>query len=491
MKRRAGFMMLLLGLMIVFSSGCQKGEKGLLADETVSSTVRAGVEAQTEATEAVPADEAVKAEIIRAAPVQFVEGYGIVRSEYPVYILDETAAAELTEGEAKAVLLSVVRQNRKLIACIEISDYSDMGEAEDTEKLSLLSERYRDDIWRTGDGLILTGTDIPEEGCRPQEAEYIADIRTYENEGYKRYLIEARFEIPAEVDFEKNSSGYGLQILDFERPMEFSMKRAPGYETLEALAKSEGAMDTHDGISVLAVTEPAEDGVLVSCYTFMEHDDRSVSLTYRPPLQDVEQPRLVFGKKHYQYKDNYHYWDRMGMYQLDGISPGSQAQRMLFDVPPNERQEQLTLVFPGVTFRSSEVLPEVTLAIPADSRELTEEVSCGAGTIRLVRIGKMQEPQKEQLGDKDGNAVKTLDRPAVYLEVRAGDAKKDMFLRGLICQRKLDKGGWENQRYDFAENGSLKGFRVFYDEGDTEITLKFSGASIYWEQPFIIPINCI
>lgn len=485
MKKRAGFMMLLLGLMIVFLSGCQKGGKVLLADETVSSTVRAGGESQTEAT----ADEVMKAEIIKAVPIQFVEGYGIVRSEYPVYILDETAVDALTEGEAKAVLLSVVRQNRKLIVCIEISDYSDMSEAEDTEKLSLLSERYRDDIWKIGDGLILTGTDIPEAGCRPQEAEYIADIRTYENEGYKRYLIEAMFEIPAEVDFEKNSSDYGLWILDFERPMEFSMKRAPGYETLEALEESEGAMDTHDGISVLAVTEPAEDGVLISCYTFMEHDDRSVSLTYRPPLQDVEHPRLVFGKKHYRDKDNYRHWDKIGMYQLDGISPGSQAQRMLFDVPPNERQEQLTLVFPGVTFRSSEELPEVTLAIPTDSRELAEEISCGAGTIRLVKIAKMQEPQKEQLRDKDGNAVKTLVRPAVYLEVRAGDAKKDMFLRGLICQRKLDKGGWENQRYDFMENGSLKGFCVFYDEGDTEITLKFSGASIYWEQPFIIPLQ--
>lgn len=493
MKQRVGFMILLLGLLPVFISGCQTAEKPLSEKETAQSPVLAGQESQKEEiTEAIQPGEVMEAELSEAAPLQFVKGYGIVRSEYPVYILDETADSEVTNGEAKAALLSVVRQGTKLIAGIEITDYSNSDKTEDIKTLSHLSERYRDDIWRTGDGLILTGPDIPEEGYRPLEAEYIADIRRYEKAGYKRYLMEAQFEIPAELDFEKNSSGYGLQLLDFENIMEFTMTRAPGYETLEALAAGEGAMDTHDGISVLATAAPAEDGILVDCYSFVEKDDRSVALVYIPPFQEVERPELTLGEKIYPAKENYRHWDKIGAYWLDGISAGSQNLRMLFDVPENEMRGQFTLTFPGVTFRSTEEMPTITLPIPEDSQELTEEITSGAGTVRLVKITKMQQLQAEQIRDQNGNVIRVVERPAVYLEVRAEDAEDGLALRGLICQRKLDKGGWENQRYDFDENGNLSGFRVFYDDGDTSITLKFSGAAIYWEQPFVLPLqNCM
>ena len=76
------------------------------------------------------------------------------------------------------------------------------------------------------------------------------------------------------------------------------------------------------------------------------------------------------------------------------------------------------------------------------------------------------------------------DRPAVYIDVAAVDEEKDLALRGLICQRKLRWSGWENERYDYDQEGNLNGFRIFYEEGDTEVTLKFHGAAFYWNQPY-------
>lgn len=50
-------------------------------------------------------------------------------------------------------------------------------------------------------------------------------------------------------------------------------------------------------------------------------------------------------------------------------------------------------------------------------------------------------------------------------------------------------GRWERERYDFDEKGVLSGFRIFYEEGDTEVTLKFQGAAFYWIQPYVMEIG--
>ena len=88
-----------------------------------------------------------------------------------------------------------------------------------------------------------------------------------------------------------------------------------------------------------------------------------------------------------------------------------------------------------------------------------------------------------EITDNHGNG-KVRERPAVYIDVAAVDEEKDLALRALICQRKLRWSGWENERYDYDEGGNLNGFRIFYEEGDTEVTLKFHGAAFYWNQPY-------
>ena len=101
--------------------------------------------------------------------------------------------------------------------------------------------------------------------------------------------------------------------------------------------------------------------------------------------------------------------------------------------------------------------------------------------------------QNEGSADSRGNGWaggdESKERPAVYIDVAAVHEEKELALRGLICQRKLKWSGWEHERYDFDENGSLSGFRIFYDEGDTEVMLKFHGAVFYWNQPYVLPLS--
>ena len=108
------------------------------------------------------------------------------------------------------------------------------------------------------------------------------------------------------------------------------------------------------------------------------------------------------------------------------------------------------------------------------------------GSVRILGITKMQELQAVQTTNAAGEP-KTVERPAVYIDVKAVHEDKNLILRGLLCERKRG-GGWERERYDFDGNGTLTGFRVFYEEGDTEVTLKFHGARFYWDQPFVMEI---
>ena len=83
-------------------------------------------------------------------------------------------------------------------------------------------------------------------------------------------MIEARFELPVAPDDGDKVSGYAIRLLDFEEPLEFTLKRVPEYETLEELAEQEhGSMDTHDDISIVSMGARVEEGILVSWYVYL------------------------------------------------------------------------------------------------------------------------------------------------------------------------------------------------------------------------------
>lgn len=502
MRKRtvSGFMTAVL--LSVLLSGCQKDVKQevALSEESVECDVRP-LESSVETETRIPEESSTQAEVAVSAPkLQFVKEYGIIQSEYPVDTLDTAAISELTQGKVTIRPVSIIQNNQNLLVSLIIDDYSDRERIEAGEEIpedgrffelsdgtNVSSERYREDIWRADEGLRLTGPDIPVDGYQPKEAVYVAYELFYKEYGYMRHFIDATFELPTDLDFETHPSGYSFLVLDFEHPLEFTMKRAAGYDTIEELAAGEqGGLGTHDGFSIVLTGEKYSAGIAMSGYMYSESGDRPASMTYGHSLQVATVPLLSNGEKEYPLKigDIGFQADELGAYRLPGINWDGRRARHLFDVPPEEQDGKFSVMVPGITFPTGEVSPEITLPIPEDSEELTEDIAFGEGTVRILKITRMKEPQKENMRDNQGTVTEVIERPAVYLDVEAVSEEKEVALKGLICKRKLDKGGWEHQRYDFNEDGNLSGFRVFYDEGDTEITLQFNSPAIYWKQEF-------
>lgn len=177
----------------------------------------------------------------------------------------------------------------------------------------------------------------------------------------------------------------------------------------------------------------------------------------------------------------------MGVYRLSDVKRYGRRFTCLFDVPKEEQSASFQTNIPGVTFLNHEESAPVTLPIPEDYEELNEDISWTDGSVRILGITRMTEPQTKEISDGQ-SGVKVRESPAVHIDVTAVHGDKELALKNLICQRKLRWTGWEHERYDFDETGNLSGFRIFYEEGDTEVTLKFHGAAFYWNQPYVMQL---
>lgn len=494
MRKAAAFVLASAGLLSVLLSGCQTGK------EPAGGMPEHGAE-QVMGTEQEPESETEKK--VPGLPYQFVRKYGIIQSKHPVYELDQVIEFEIPQKNMSVSLTSAICHNQELIVDIVLYDYSEAEKIpaggkppEDGMYYTLgdgamiSSERYQNELWTSGEGLFLTGTGIPEAGIKPQESEYASHVNYIETYGHRRYFMAARFELPSAPDHEAKLSGYGLRILDFEKPLEFAIKPAPEYGTLEELAAGErGSMDTHDGISVISMGEKVNEGILVTWYEWSEGGDKQISLTYKPPLQEMDLPTISSEGKQYHIKQSpaNAYWEEIGPYRLSDVQQYGMRYRCLFDVPRKEQDGDFQVNIPGITFLGQEETEPVTLAIPNDYEELNEDLLLKDGSVRILGITRMKEPQTLEIPDGQGG-TKVRESPAVYIDVAAVHEDKDLALKGLLCQRKLKWTGWERGRYDFDEKGSIGGFRIFYDEGDTEITLKFSHAAFYWNQPYVMEL---
>ena len=439
---------------------------------------------------------------LSALPFQFLRTYGIVQSEYPVYELDSTVQLEFPQKEKTLALTSALCHKQELTVSAILIDPSvealpPGSEPPDAGKYITLTdgrllnpeEKYQSELWSSDEGLFLTGPGLPEDGIKPVESMYGADSQYFEAYGSMRYCIEARFQLPAAPTDEKALSGYALRVLDFEQPLEFSLKSTPEYETLEELAAAEhGSLDTHDGITIISMGEQVEDGILVSWYVYDETPDCPFSIHYVPPLQEIAMSTISSGGNEYpikQMKAN-PYWDNPGFYRLSDLKWDSRRFLCMFDVPADQQNTTFQVNIPGITFSGQEESTPVTLTIPDDYEELNGDIPWEEGSVRIIGIKKLQGPQTVGATDAAGE-LKVVDKPAVYIYVKAVHEDKDLILRGLLCER-MQYGGWERGRYDYDGNGTLTGFRVFYKEGDTEVTLKFHLARFYWEQPFVMEI---
>ena len=439
---------------------------------------------------------------LSALPFQFLRTYGIVQSEYPVYELESTVQLDFPQKEKTLALTSALCHKQELTVSAILIDPSvealpPGSEPPDAGKYITLTdgrllnpeEKYQSELWSSDEGLFLTGPGLPKDGIKPVESMYGADSQYFEAYGSMRYCIEARFQLPAAPTDEKTLSGYALRVLDFEQPLEFSLKSTPEYETLEELAAAEhGSLDTHDGITIISMGEQVEDGILVSWYVYDETPDCPFSIHYVPPLQEIAMSTISSGGNEYpikQMKAN-PYWDNPGFYRLSDLKWDSRRFRCMFDVPADQQNTAFQVNIPGITFSGHEESTPVTLTIPDDYEELNVDIPWEEGSVRIIGIKKLQGPQTVGATDAAGE-LKVVDKPAVYIYVKAVHEDKDLILRGLLCERKR-YGGWERGRYDYDGNGTLTSFRVFYEEGDTEVTLKFHLARFYWEQPFVMEI---
>lgn len=512
MKKHARYILMVASVLSVFLSGCRAEAKpddkpeSKVAEEaaapgTTAATTTAGGSDERQ-------DETESGREAPALPYQFVKGYGIIQAEEPVYTLDMPDRPEQTKGDVTVQLSSVVQKGQELVVNFILTDYTAVGQTgieetipEDSEsdasihETQIPSQRYQDELWRNGEGLFLVGPDIPEEGYRPKESTYMSDPGFYKEFGYMRYFIAALFENPSAPDLEQYPSGYAFRVLDFENPIGFSMKRASAYDTLDQLAAGEQAgIDTHDGVTLIAMGEKAKDGMILSGYIVSDAGNDAISMSYRSmgQFQEEEQPRLSSGDKQYSIMDpppaSYQSVDP---YRIQSDNRSRRCQRYLFDVPEAEQDARFTLTVPGLTFSTAEESQEITLKIPEDSEELTEVIPFQKGAVRLLKITRMKEPQYKELTDYHGNVTKQIEKSAVYLEVKAEDSEKALELKRMICKRHRYVNQWENQRYEFDEDGNISGFRIFCEEGETEITLKFFSPAFYWNQTYEmgLPVN--
>lgn len=247
-------------------------------------------------------------------------------------------------------------------------------------------------------------------------------------------------------------------------------------------------MDTHDGISIISIGEKVNEGILISWYVYSEREERQVSITYKPPYQEIDLPTISDKEGEYPIKQlpANPYWDNIGRYRLSDVQRHGRRYSCLFDVPQNEPSGSYRINIPGITFLNREESPHVTLDIPDDHETLNVDIPWKEGSVRILGITRM-EPQPVSITDGKGKET-VRERPAVYIDVEAVHEDKELALRGLICQRKLKWSGWEHERYDFDGNGSLSGFRIFYEDGDSSVTLKFNGPAFYWNQPFVMEV---
>ncbi|MBS6955680.1 MAG: hypothetical protein KH230_20885 [Enterocloster asparagiformis] len=515
MRKSAVSVLVAAGLMCAALSGCKAGEsppaEPVTGAEAVTSAEaeHAGAEGTAGEAGAETADGAEDQETkseeeqqILALPYQFVRKYGIIKSEYPVYELDAPVEHRLPEKEKNVSLTFAVGQGRELIASMVMMDDSEietMGADEEPpadgmyhtllDGTKVISGRYQDQLWESGEGLFLTGPGLPEDGIKPQKSMYVTDVEYFGAYGQMRYIILARFEIPPVPGDENELSGYALRLLDFEKPLEFTMKRAPEYGTLEELAEKERAtMDTHDGISIISMGERVKEGILVSWYLYSE-EERRVSITYTPPFQKVDWPVITNQGKEYPIKQlrTNPYLDNPGFYRLSEVRRYGLRLQCMFDVPPEERSKEFQMEIPGITFLDHGESRQVTLAIPEDYEALSEDITWKEGSVRILGITRMKEPQTVESASGQGE-TQAIPRPAVYIDVAAVHGDKNLALRRLFCQRKRPWTGWEHERYDFDDQGNLSGFRVFYEEGDESVTLKFDEPAFYWNQPYVMEL---
>lgn len=186
---------------------------------------------------------------------------------------------------------------------------------------------------------------------------------------------------------------------------------------------------------------------------------------------------------------------------MKGLTRNGQARTLWFDVPADEQSGTFTLVLPGVVMFGKDSAEPVMIPVPEkEEADISETVELDGCTLKLTHVRKMPEPMKTGMVVETRSGEEGMDtevkKPALYLtaSLESKDPEEEAVT---VAGHREDPEAAPYER-SFLQNdsdggapepyGRLKGFYLFYDEGESQIPVRFAYPLYYWHKDLEIEI---
>lgn len=463
-------------------------------------------------------------DIQTVAAYQFVPDYGICeKGNAPIYVMDPQSHPVVKEDDAEIELLSAVYQNGTMLAKFRTKDYSAVQIPEEEAQVLLETEKENqkkqeqgeavewDDTYITIDsekGILVRspfaqrvkeenerrntskekrtkcvyGGGIPEVGYSFTKSTSSSDYDNYLEKGYittvSEHCMEDKvFEVPSPTGV------YEIKMPGFTETLTFEFVPAIQIPSLEDLK----GYTSHSSAGIYAVGSSENEGMELQYYTYSNQNERI--------YPDTNQ--CILEKDGNVYERIYHndYWDG-SHYSITGIGKGRQGDKLLFQVPEEERTGDFTLKIPRVRIISQELSDAIEIQIPDGEADSGQKIEFADSTITISKVKRMEEPV--YYGNINGEDVS---KPAVYLTLKSEMKTAERSFLQMSGIQPDSKHSEEASPYisymvpDLDESGEsypyskLIGFYAFYEEGDKTVQVQFRNPSYLLDEEFELPID--
>ena len=465
----------------------------------------------------------------KAEGYQFVSGYGICEPGQDVIWQLAPGDKPSVENEmGKAELLQAVYQNQVLTVTVRLTDRSvtkvsdkDRDAFLDKEKENQLlleqgqpveelpgyicidseSQIYVNsplqariaDRQKRGMGDRLYGAGITDRGFSFNSSGTQTDYDSFLNDGYLMSISEKRI-TAVHFDMKEPEGTYTLQLAGFDDPIEFSFVKAPEYGNLDEIG---GITEEGDGCYMMASGVKKEKGISVFCYTWPgEGYDRmrltgvKLSVETADGKQQTLEQSTAFHPELFPVN--------RGNALFRGIVNGNREE-FWFEAPEEMDVRSAALTASSALMRSDAVSDEVTIPVPQGELPLDETVEIGDAKLHLTGVRSLDE--RFEIGYTDGEPILW---PAVYVtaSLELGESEKQIeSLYGIDSKYKFGSPELQyvdslSSRYtkveaDMGEQGNeeLKGLRLYYEDGQQELKIRFTNPLYRWDRNFEVPLR--
>ena len=414
--------------------------------------------------------------------VVYQDGLWIVRTrvqDFSVEIIPDEEAARIAEDEKK---------NMNRDGGVERKGYFCYNDAMHKYARSLYNDEYGENI---SGSMAIMGTGLDDSGVRFHAYGASYNYEQLERDGSLTYLNEAKAE-GKKLEQQIPEGTYELKIAGFDESIKFEMEPAKTYENLTDI---DGGHDI-DGFSVVVQTK--KEGDLLGVVWMIDEQDpcRIMPQTFEP-----DQNIVLKGEKGEYPLTKKEILGRSQNYDLKGLTRNGQARTLWFDVPADEQSGTFTLVLPGVVMFGKASAEPVMIPVPEkEEADISETVELDGCTLKLTHVRKMPEPMKTGMAVETGSGEEGMDtevkKPALYLtaSLESKDPEKEAVT---VAGYREDPEAKPYERF-FLQNdsdggapepyGRLKGFYLFYDEGESQIPVRFAYPLYYWHKDLEIEI---